>query len=370
MANRLGQAVRESTRRLEPAVRRHERAPSGAHVLSVGLDRTTIPMEEPAPPGRQGPLRKRRKPYVRSPPPPVEVNYRMAYVGTVALIDADGDSIWSRRYAASAEEGPEQVLHRMMQDVRWARRTRPKLPVLVVQDAAPEMWKLLRDALNGELSVATWHEVIDRYHFAERLATIVETLAVSDRTKLLAEWQEAIDELDEAVDDIKARVDAELERGYIGKARRTLYEQQTYLENNSDRLRYATLMRRGFPIGSGITEAACKSVVTQRTKRSGQRWHSEGVEGPCSPQPPAQRPPRSRPPGPTPAHLHCPNQARRMIRGRSRPLQCPQVGSSQRQWSSGGPPKSGPRVQNSSSAQSASDRHVSRRVWQRISDAE
>ncbi len=56
------------------------------------------------------------------------------------------------------------------------------------------------------------------------------------------------------------------------------YEQQTYLENNSDRLRYATLMRRGFPIGSGITEAACKSVVTQRNKRSGQRWHSEGVE--------------------------------------------------------------------------------------------
>jgi hypothetical protein len=278
MANRLGQAVRKATRRLEPAVRRHERMPSSARVLSVGLDRTTVPMEEPAPPGRQGPLRKRKKPYVRTPPPPIEVNYRMAYVGTVALTDLDGDTVWSRRYAASADEGPAQVLHRMMQDVRWARRERAKLPVLIVQDAAPEMWKLLREALNGEPSVATWHEAIDRYHFAERLATIVETLAVSDRPKLLAEWQKALDEHDDAVDDIRARVDAELDRGYVGKARRTLYEQQTYLENNCDRLRYATLTRRGFPIGSGITEAACKSVIMQRTKRSGQRWHPHGVD--------------------------------------------------------------------------------------------
>jgi len=278
MGKSLGLAVREATVRLEPIVRRAERLAPGAHSLSLGLDRTTIPMEELADPDRKSPLRNRRAPYLRKAPAPVEVNYRMAYVGTVAINDGDGNKIWSRRYSASAHEGPKRVLHRMMQDVRWMRRTRRNLPVLVVQDAAPEMWSLVVGALVAEPLVRTWHEVIDRYHFAERLTQIADALVDVDPAKLVAQWLKTLDEHDDAVDDILARVDAELKRGYIGTSRRTLNEQQTYLENNRARLRYATLVRRNFPIGSGITEAACKSVVMQRTKRSGQRWGCEGID--------------------------------------------------------------------------------------------
>ena len=38
---------------------------------------------------------------------------------------------------------------------------------------------------------------------------------------------------------------------------------------------YQGYRRRGLPIGSGVTEAACKTVFTQRFKRSGMRWHKE-----------------------------------------------------------------------------------------------
>ena len=38
---------------------------------------------------------------------------------------------------------------------------------------------------------------------------------------------------------------------------------------------YAGYRRRGLPIGSGVTEAACKTVFTQRFKRSGMRWGDE-----------------------------------------------------------------------------------------------
>jgi hypothetical protein len=35
---------------------------------------------------------------------------------------------------------------------------------------------------------------------------------------------------------------------------------------------YAGLLQRGLPIGSGIVEAACKTLVAQRLKLSGMRW--------------------------------------------------------------------------------------------------
>ena len=41
-------------------------------------------------------------------------------------------------------------------------------------------------------------------------------------------------------------------------------------------MQYATYAEKGWPIGSGVIEAACKSVVKQRMCRSGQRWSIKG----------------------------------------------------------------------------------------------
>ncbi len=41
-------------------------------------------------------------------------------------------------------------------------------------------------------------------------------------------------------------------------------------------MQYATFLEKGWPIGSGVIEAACKSVVKQRMCRSGQRWSIKG----------------------------------------------------------------------------------------------
>jgi hypothetical protein len=41
-------------------------------------------------------------------------------------------------------------------------------------------------------------------------------------------------------------------------------------------MRYAIYRRQKLPLGSGITEAGCKIVFTQRLKRSGMSWTIEG----------------------------------------------------------------------------------------------
>ncbi|ETW96220.1 MAG: hypothetical protein ETSY1_27520 [Candidatus Entotheonella factor] len=39
---------------------------------------------------------------------------------------------------------------------------------------------------------------------------------------------------------------------------------------------YARLRTQNLPIGSGVIEAACKTLATQRLKRSGIRWRQAG----------------------------------------------------------------------------------------------
>lgn len=49
-----------------------------------------------------------------------------------------------------------------------------------------------------------------------------------------------------------------------------------YFRRNLAKMDYAAFRARGLPIGSGPVEAACKTVVGARLKRSGMRWTREG----------------------------------------------------------------------------------------------
>jgi hypothetical protein len=49
-----------------------------------------------------------------------------------------------------------------------------------------------------------------------------------------------------------------------------------YLRKYAPRMAYSRYHRQGKPIGSGVTEAACKTVFTQRVKQSGMSWKLEG----------------------------------------------------------------------------------------------
>ena len=41
---------------------------------------------------------------------------------------------------------------------------------------------------------------------------------------------------------------------------------------------YAQLEAKGYPIGSGSIESACKQIVTKRHKQAGMRWGRSGAQ--------------------------------------------------------------------------------------------
>ena len=55
-----------------------------------------------------------------------------------------------------------------------------------------------------------------------------------------------------------------------------------YFANNASRMNYATYLKRGLSIGSGIAESSCKRLVTQRLKGSGMHWSQQGTQAVCS----------------------------------------------------------------------------------------
>jgi len=274
MGNAVGSALDQRRAVLEAAARRSETLPDGARTLVLGLDRTSAPMEEDLPP--ETPRGPRKKPYVRSPPPPVTVNYRMAFVGTVAFADADGDILHSYKYGATREDGPDPILHSMMQDVRRALHQDSSLRIVVVQDAAKEMWTLVTGALELEPSVRMWEELVDHYHAMAHLWAAAQAME-GNAQEIMADWKAALRKDDDAIDAIAELLRREVERGYLPTYRIAMEDELTFITNNGARMRYASLRDADFPIGSGVTEGACKSFFSCRCKRSGQRWRNPGL---------------------------------------------------------------------------------------------
>lgn len=272
--NAIGTALHRRQAVVEAVARRAEALPEGARTWVLGLDRTSSPMEEDLPPGT--PPRPRKKPRVRKAPPPVTVNYRMAFIGTVALADADGDMLRTHRYGTTAADGPSASLHAMMQDVRRALRQDASLRIVVVQDAAKEMWKHLTAALDAEPSVSNWEELVDHYHAMGHLWAAAEAME-GDTHAIMSEWKAALRHDDDAIDAIAETLEHEVSRGYLPRFRIAMEKELTFITNNGARMRYASLRDAGFPIGSGVTEGACKSFFSVRCKRSGQRWRNTGL---------------------------------------------------------------------------------------------
>ena len=62
----------------------------------------------------------------------------------------------------------------------------------------------------------------------------------------------------------------------VGEKRKQYHKAYNYLRKRIRFLDYCEYRRNHLPIGSGVTEAACKTVFTQRLKQSGMTWKREG----------------------------------------------------------------------------------------------
>ena len=58
-----------------------------------------------------------------------------------------------------------------------------------------------------------------------------------------------------------------------------LLTELNYFRNNRHRMIYAQAKQQKLPIGSGVIEASCKTLITQRMKCAGMRWDIKRGQG-------------------------------------------------------------------------------------------
>jgi hypothetical protein len=124
--------------------------------------------------------------------------------------------------------------------------------------------------------------ILDFYHVAEHLGDLAKAWYPGDEEAAAALCQEWCHQLKHEGGKAVLGGLRRLELRGRGRAARDSHAEVVgYFENQVHRMDYPEYLSRGWQIGSGAVESACKTVVGQRLKGAGMRWGAEGAEALC-----------------------------------------------------------------------------------------
>jgi hypothetical protein len=248
-----------------------------------------------------------------------EGSYRQAMVGTIALYDAEGERLHTTYVAAAPEYGKEKFKERLTREIERTNELYPSALKIGIADGAHDNWDFLEQH--------TVKQTLDFYHATEYLTDVADRVFFSpierkawlnDRCHQLKHTEDAANLLlvemegfrneevsshaspslmliNNSVEITENKDDMPEENGILAEAenessssnmkkkreqkKKSLEAAITYFRNNIEksRMNYSESVAANHPIGSGITEAACKTIVKQRLCQSGMRWKDKGA---------------------------------------------------------------------------------------------
>jgi hypothetical protein len=146
--------------------------------------------------------------------------------------------------------------------------------VVVIGDGAPWIWNLAAEHFPGAV------QIVDLYHAKEHVWDVAHAVFGRGTAAGTAWATQACSLLEQGhtealVSAISALPPISPEPGQA----RSLPERAVdYFTTNAARMRYPLFRAQGMHIGSGIAEAACKTIVSKRAKGCGMRWTPEGLD--------------------------------------------------------------------------------------------
>ena len=253
----------------EEELRSGEVVPPEASSVAVALDGVLIPSREtpspdPAPGKRaQGPR-----------------NFREVSCGAVSLHDREGNRLQTIRYARAPEFNKLELKDQLTAELRSILDVRPELKVVLLADGARDHWEFFDGLKRQGLTENRVYQLLDFWHVCEHLKEALD-LHYGEQTPksrsrfealkvTLKEDEQGVDKVIRSLVSLRTRMPA--------SRRKKLDTVIGFFRKHRSHMMYADAQRQGLPIGSGVVEASCKTLATQRLKNSGMRWSDRGAQ--------------------------------------------------------------------------------------------
>jgi len=199
-----------------------------------------------------------------------EEGYRQAMVGTTALCDGDGTGLHTIYGAAAPEYGKQIFLNRMENEIRQVKLLYPDAGYTGLADGAKDNRSFPDKHTDQQLT--------DFYHAGEYIGkagnAAVKKSGRQERTETTCH---NLKHRSGAAEEILSEMRGYTDRRMSKEKREKVAAPVTCFENNNHRMDYAADVAENLPIGSGVTEVACKVIVKERLCSPGMKWKEKGA---------------------------------------------------------------------------------------------
>lgn len=143
--------------------------------------------------------------------------------------------------------------------------------IVAIGDGAPWIWNGFSTHFPQAVQIVDW------YHAKEHVWAVARA-CYGEGTQRATRWAEQLEtklwrgDVEAVLRSMRAL------RPATHEARDAVRTNIDYFDNNKTRMRYGEFRRKGYYIGSGVVESACKQLVALRCKRSSMRWSRIGAQ--------------------------------------------------------------------------------------------
>lgn len=205
----------------------------------------------------------------------IDDGWREAMCGTIALFDRNGDRMHTIYTAASPEYGKDMFFTKLGEEVKRIVKKYPKASIVGLADGAASNWRFLGPKVDS-LLIDFWH--VSEYLSKASLAIFPEKAQQEERE----EWLELtchrlkhnVGAASRILNELKKH---QKENKMLETNSKLLQATITYFTNHKEKMAYHKHVKSNMPIGSGVTEAACKTIVKQRMCKGAARWKDKGA---------------------------------------------------------------------------------------------
>lgn len=200
-----------------------------------------------------------------------EEGARQVMVGTLSLYDAEGVRLHTIYTAARPEYGKQTFFQRMEQEIARLKQRYPTAHYMGLADGAHDHWTFLAPHTDRQL--------LDFYHACTYIGNVGQAvMPKKTRTTWIEDMCHALKHTPDAAQMLCEEFHGYAEQTTLSPAKHeAVTAAATYFDNHHHQMDYAEAVAKHLPIGSGVTEAACKVIVKQRLCGSGMQWKEEGA---------------------------------------------------------------------------------------------